>query len=223
MLLHHHSNNNRRLAFALAGVDYEDVRIKGADWKDLKPKMPYGQLPILQVGEDGPMQTQSMAILRWVGSSKSASLYPAADPQTMYAIEEALGVLDDLKASWAPCLYISMKPHVYGHDESLKGTDELKSKVKAMRETWVKDTFPVFAGYLEGLLAKNDNQWLASSGSGPTIADCVAVPFLRSFTKGHVDHVPTTLLDGHPKLVDYVKRFCALPAIQGRYKDGLHE
>jgi glutathione S-transferase len=64
-----------RLALALAGQEYEDVRVKFPDWKELKPKTPYGQLPIVTI-DDGPMRTQSGAMLRWVGATLSKTLYP---------------------------------------------------------------------------------------------------------------------------------------------------
>ena len=208
-------NNNSRLALILAGLEFEDDRVKFDQWKDLKPQTPYGQLPILRV-DDGPVRTQSMAMLRWVGS-QSPTLYPAT---SLYKIEEAMGVVEDLRQSWAPCLYVANAPTKYGHPEGFSQTDAGKETVQRMRETWVRESLPKFAGYLQGLLASNDGAWLAST-KDPTIVDCVAVVFLRGFTRGHVDHVPTTCLDDFPVLVDYIKRFCAL--VPGRYTDGLHE
>ena len=183
--------------------------------------MPFGQLPVLRI-DDGPMQTQSMAMLRWVGTQSTSQLYPTGDTDAMYRVEEALGVVEEFRNSWSPCLYITRNPVAYGHPEGYFGTDEGKAKLKEIREYWTANTFPKFAKHLESLLAKHDNQWLASSTTGPTIADCVAVVFLRGFTRGHIDHVPTTLLDSHPALVDYIKRFCALDGVKGRYTDGLH-
>jgi glutathione S-transferase len=46
-----------RLALHLAGVDFEDVRIKVADWPALKERMPYGALPVLEAARhEGMMQ-----------------------------------------------------------------------------------------------------------------------------------------------------------------------
>eukprot|EP00977_Amphora_coffeiformis_P009689 scaffold2230_cov187-Amphora_coffeaeformis.AAC.9 len=201
-------------------MEFEDDRIVFDQWKDMKPQMPYGQLPVMRV-DDGPMQTQSTAMLRWVGSQSSKmELYPVA--ASLYKVEEAMGVMEDFKQSWSPCLYISNAPTKYGYPEGYAQTDVGKETIKAMREAWVAESMPRFAGYLQGLLAANGGGggWLASS-KDPTIVDCVAVPFLRGFTRGHIDHVPTTCLDAYPALVDYIKRFCAL--VPGRYTDGLHE
>jgi len=49
-----------RYLFAKAQVSYEDVRIKKEDWPELKKKMPFGQVPILEV--DGQIICQSYAI-----------------------------------------------------------------------------------------------------------------------------------------------------------------
>jgi glutathione S-transferase len=38
-----------RLALHLAGVEFEDVRIASADWPALKPKTPFGALPVLEL------------------------------------------------------------------------------------------------------------------------------------------------------------------------------
>ena len=222
--LSHSFSTFSRLALTLAGIPFEDERIVFDQWKDVKPTTPYGQLPVLTV-DDGPMQTQSMAMLRWVGCMQSkddnkASLYPIHDPTALYQVEEAMGVVEDFRTSWAPCLYMTSAPAKYGHPEGFFQTDAGKDAVKAIRELWVRESLPKFAGYLTGLLARNDNKWLGSK-DGPTLVDCVAVVFLRGFTRGHIDHVPTACLDAYPALVDYVKRFCAL--VPGRFTDGLHE
>lgn len=51
-----------RLLFAVAGVQYEDIRIEKDAWPQLKPTTPFGQLPVLEV--DGITLAQSNAIAR---------------------------------------------------------------------------------------------------------------------------------------------------------------
>ncbi|KAG7363067.1 glutathione S-transferase, N-terminal domain containing protein [Nitzschia inconspicua] len=205
-----------RLALALSGVDYEDERIKFPDWKELKPKTPYGQLPLMAV-DDGPVKTQSSAMLRWVGAECSTTLYPR---EKLYEIEEALGVLGDVKRAWEPCLYMGMAPQKFGHPEGFSQTDEGKELVKSMRENFVKNEMAELLGRIEGLIEKSGGGW-AVSGDEPTIADCAIVAFLRGFTKGHIDFVDSKCLEVNPKVVQYCKRFCDLPQIKGRYQDGI--
>ena len=53
-----------RLIFAQAGVQYQDVRIEFAKWPDLKPTMPFGQMPVLEVDET--RITNSFVIARYL-------------------------------------------------------------------------------------------------------------------------------------------------------------
>ncbi|KAL4238081.1 hypothetical protein ACF0H5_002793 [Mactra antiquata] len=68
-----------RLIFKLAKVDFEDKRVAGEEWTKLKPDMPMGALPVLEV--DGVKICQSSAIARYlarefglVGSTNLESL-----------------------------------------------------------------------------------------------------------------------------------------------------
>jgi len=54
-----------RIMFAYKGVKYEDVRIEFQDWPQWQAKMPFGEIPVLEV--DGKMLSQSMAINRYLG------------------------------------------------------------------------------------------------------------------------------------------------------------
>ena len=62
-----------RLALHLAGVDFEDVRVKPADWAQLKNQTPYGGLPILELPGKPPLG-QSNAILVLIGRKHGAAL-----------------------------------------------------------------------------------------------------------------------------------------------------
>ena len=206
-----------RLAFALAGVDFEDDRVKFPQWAELKPQTPHGTLPIMTI-DDGPAIVQSQAMLRYAASlDKTGSLYPA---DKMLEVEQAIGILGDFTRAWQPNLYIAMKPHSYGYPEGYSKTDEGKAKVKEMRENFVANELPKWLGYLSDMIDKNGGIFLC--GDKPTIADCMAVANTRTFTKGHVDHVPTDCVaKANPKIAAYVERFCALPEIKGRYSTGL--
>ncbi|KAK9694012.1 Glutathione S-transferase, N-terminal domain [Popillia japonica] len=51
-----------RFIFAYAGIEYEDERISREKWPELKKKMPFGLLPVLEI--DGKPVAQSNAIAR---------------------------------------------------------------------------------------------------------------------------------------------------------------
>ncbi|GMT21298.1 hypothetical protein PFISCL1PPCAC_12595 [Pristionchus fissidentatus] len=54
-----------RQLFALAEVEYEDVRI-WKEWEEFKGKTPFGKMPVLEV--DGKMIPQSFAIARYIAT-----------------------------------------------------------------------------------------------------------------------------------------------------------
>ncbi|NXB27798.1 HPGDS synthase, partial [Eulacestoma nigropectus] len=53
-----------RYLFAYSGKKYEDHRIEVADWPKIKPTIPFGKLPILEV--DGVIIHQSLAMARYL-------------------------------------------------------------------------------------------------------------------------------------------------------------
>ena len=56
-----------RFIFAQAGVEYEDVRVDEGDWPALKPTMPFGVIPVLEV--DGKQLGSSMTIARYLAET----------------------------------------------------------------------------------------------------------------------------------------------------------
>ncbi|XP_073978703.1 glutathione S-transferase-like isoform X2 [Rhodnius prolixus] len=54
-----------RMILSYAGKKFEDVRIEKDEWLQLKPKTPFGKLPILEI--DGKVLHQSAAICRYLG------------------------------------------------------------------------------------------------------------------------------------------------------------
>jgi prostaglandin-H2 D-isomerase / glutathione transferase len=201
-----------RLALLLSNTEFEDIRVNRPQWVEMKPKMPYGQLPVLQI-DDGPLRAQSKSILRYVGATYSTTLYPS---DKLLDIEEAIGVVEDLQRAWSGAFSPSRKLVPDGFFE----TDEGKLKIQQLREEFLADDLPKIMQYLMALLKKNDGKWLASSDS-PTVADCFALPIIRAWTRGHIDYIPTTCLDPYPEIVDWIKRFCSLEQVKGRYNNGI--
>ena len=128
-----------------------------------------------------------------------------------------------MERAFLACFDLTMYPEDrYGHAVGMSKTDEGKKVIETLRKKYMAEEFPKYCQYLETWLeASPDRQWLATPGDTPTIAVCLAVPFLRSFTTGYLDHIDPKCLEAHPKLVAYVKRFCALPQFQGRYTTGV--
>ena len=201
-----------RLALVLSGTEFEDVRVKFPEWGALKPTTKFGQLPIMTI-DNGPQRVQSKAMLRWVGANCSETLYPS---DKLLDIEEAIGLVEDLNGAFRPAGF----PDKSAHPEGFFDTEEGKKLIQTLREKYVAEALPKYVKFLSDLIKANDGKWLASKGE-PTIADCFAVPILRNFTRGHLDYVPTSCLDFDEVIVDYIKRFCAIESVKGRYNNGI--
>ena len=154
-----------------------------------------------------------MAILRYVGATFSDTLYP---PEKLLDIEEAIGLIEDMRNKWAPCMFIAMRPEILGRPAGFQTTEEGKECIKQMRTAWVEKNLPHYAKYISDMIEKHGGIWIASKDK-PTIADCVAYCQLETFTRGHLEHVPTDCLDGHPTLKAYLQRFRELPEVEAWY------
>ena len=208
-----------RLALVLSGTPFEDVRVQFPDWPAMKPSTPNGQLPIMTIGgDDANVKTQSKAMLRWVGMTKSKTLYPT---EKVFEIEEIIGILEDLQRAFMPAHYIGMRPASFGHPEGFQSTEEGKKLTELMRTKFVKEELPKYIKHLTDKMENHGGPFLVA-GTEPTVADCVAVPLLRSFTRGIMDHVDPHCLDAYPTIVTYIKNFCALEHVKGRYNNGIY-
>ena len=92
-----------RLALHLAGADFEDVRIKGADWPAMKETTPYGALPVLELPGKPPL-AQSNAILGLIG--RAHGLHPADDFEAARH-EGMMQHVEDLRGAVGPTIRMS--------------------------------------------------------------------------------------------------------------------
>jgi glutathione S-transferase len=60
-----------RQALTICGVEFEDVRVTGDSWKELKAsdKCEFGSVPVLEL-DDGTCLAQSISILRYINWSE---------------------------------------------------------------------------------------------------------------------------------------------------------
>ncbi|CAH2301323.1 hematopoietic prostaglandin D synthase [Pelobates cultripes] len=124
-----------RYIFAYKNTEYEDVRIEFSEWPALKPSIPYGQLPILEI--DGVVYHQSIAIARYL--AKQAGLVGKTDLDNL-RIDAIIDSLDD---------FISAFPW--------SEPDEEKKKQK--QEEYIKNGSPTLLAALEKSLG--DKTWFA--------------------------------------------------------------
>jgi glutathione S-transferase len=165
-----------RLALHVAGVDFEDVRIARATWAALKPRTPFGSLPLLEL-PGHPTLAQSNAILVYVG--RRWGLHPKDDFEA--ARHEALMQhVEDLRAAIGPTLRMS--------DEAEK---------RRAREALAADTIPAWAANAEKQIAP-EGPFVA--GPQLHVVDLKLHMVVRWIAGGNLDHIPATVLAGYTRL-----------------------
>jgi glutathione S-transferase len=165
-----------RLALHVAGVDFEDVRLKRDEWIALKPTTPFGSVPVLEMPGQPPL-AQSNAILVLLG--RLHGLHPRDDFEA--ARHEAMMChVEDLRATVGPTLRIA--------DEAEK---------KKARDGLVASYLPEWGQRAEKQIG--DGPFFG--GPKLHVADLKLHMAVRWFNGGKVDHVPATIFSGFPKLM----------------------
>jgi prostaglandin-H2 D-isomerase / glutathione transferase len=164
-----------RLALHLAGIDFEDVRIKFADWPTLKEQMPYGSVPVLEL-PGRPALAHSNAILVLIG--RRHGLHPADDFEAARH-EGMMQHVEDLRAVVGPTLRMG------------------DAEKKAAREALVAGFLPAWAQAAE----RNITAGPFFGGEKIHVVDLKIHMAVRWFSGGKVDHVPATIFAGYPKLM----------------------
>uniref|UniRef100_A0A914VUJ9 glutathione transferase n=1 Tax=Plectus sambesii TaxID=2011161 RepID=A0A914VUJ9_9BILA len=175
-----------RLMFAYAGVAYEDHRIEGQQWAELKPKTPNGQLPVLQI--DGKEElSQSMAISHYL--SKKFGL-DGKDDWESAKVREAIETMADVK-------------------QKLRVTEQDPEKKAAIVKALEHDTVEPYLARLAATLKKNGSGFLV--GSKPTEID---FHLFHAFNYWQQSKQYTEALNKHSEIQTFLKKFENLPGIK---------
>lgn len=163
-----------RLALHVAGVEFEDVRVKPADWPALKSQTPYGAVPILELPGQPPL-AHSNAILVLIG--RRYGLHPSDDFEAARH-EGMMQHVEDLRAVVGPTLRLG------------------DAEKKAAREALAATFLPAWAGFAE----RNITGEPLFGGAKLSVVDLKLHMAVRWFIGGKVDHIPATVFSGYPKL-----------------------
>lgn len=173
-----------RLAFAIAGIDFEDERIPFAEFDALKPKLPLGALPVLAV--DGVVYAQSSAILRYAG--KRGGLYPRDDDLAAMRVDEVMDTLDEVSAKL--------------HSDSSADA----------RKKFVDEAVPKYVPRLNKIAEENKGSpWIV--GNSMTVADVKCYTFVTPLTSGAFEHVPADALSDYTYLLEACKAVGEQPKV----------
>jgi len=164
-----------RLALHLAGIDFEDERIKSGDWPALKAHTPYGAMPFLSMPGKPPL-AHSNAILVYIG--RSHKLHPTDDFEAARH-EGMMQHVEDLRARVSPTIRMA------------------DAEKKIRREELVAGFLPEWAQAAE----RNITGAPFFGGAGIHVVDLKLHMAVRWFIGGKVDHIPATIFAAYPRLM----------------------
>lgn len=184
-----------RLALSIGGIPFEDRRVPLDAWAALKPQMPFGALPVLEV--DGQALTQSNTINRYVG--RLTGLYPS-DPWQALLCDEVMDAVEDITQQIVATFSI--------RDPERK---------RAVRERLAAGPIPVYLSRLHLQLTERGAEYFADGEL--TMADLRVFAWIRHLRSGVLDHIPVELVaKAGPSLVGHAERVAAHPAISAYYR-----
>lgn len=178
-----------RIALHLAGIDFDDVRVKDEQWRAMKAEMPFGALPVLELPGKPPL-AHSNAILVLIG--RQHGLHPA-DAFEAARHEALMCAVEELRHTITPTLRISDPEQKRRAREAL-AANELK--------TW--------GGQVERQLG--DGPFVG--GATLQVADIKLYMVVRWLTSGTLDQVPTSVLDHCPRLLHLYRAVGEHPGVK---------
>ena len=177
-----------RLLFHYAGVPFEDIRITKDQWPSLKPKTPFGQLPILEI--DGYILAQSASIYRFLG--KQFKMLPECP------YEEAIA--DSVYEA-----FVDFQTKIMKYIKVLGGFEQ-GDKDKLEKETLMPACETFFTA-LTKFLEKTHGEHIV--GKTPTWQDIVIGDKLKKLEE-HCSHV----FDKFPLVKKFADKVYELPQLQ---------
>lgn len=180
-----------RLAFVIAGVDFEDNRLRREAWAALKPTTPFGSLPILEL-PGKPAISQSNAILAHLG--RRYGLLPT-DEWEATRLDSLLDAAEELR-------------HAISSTFGIRDAEELARKraelVAGPIKTWAANMEKQVVGPYAG-------------GADISVADIKLFIMIGWFKKGVLDHVPADVTAPFPKLEALWQRVKEHPRVVAWY------
>ncbi|MCB1990332.1 MAG: glutathione S-transferase family protein [Geminicoccaceae bacterium] len=181
-----------RLALVIAGRTFEDIRVDREAFLKLKPELPFGSLPVLEVEGHGVF-SQTNAILRLIG--RLCDLYPQ-EPFEAARHDALMDAVEDLRHRIGPTARIQ--------DAAAK---------KAARQQLATDLIPRWGEGVERLIGQGP----FVGGERPGVADIKLYMAHRWLGSGVLDDIPKDVLDHCPKLEAVAKGIATHPAVRDWY------
>lgn len=168
-----------RLTLHSAGIEFEDERINKEELMKRKPDLPFGQLPIMHIG-DQVVGSQSGALLRYAG--RLSETYPI-DPMMALKVDEIISGVEDAQTSVLGTFSLEQDAKVAAREELVKG--KMLNQMKA----------------LDVRVAKHSRTAGFSVGSSLTIADVTVYTFVTWGMSGILDGIPASFFEQFTNLI----------------------
>ena len=181
-----------RFILAQAGVDYEDKRLTGEEFVKLKPSLPTGMLPVLEV--DGKAMAGSGPIIRFLAEENNLG---GSGSLERLQIGGIVDVIDDLLKKLGPALF--------GNDEAVK---------EVAKKALIAEHIPKYFGILEKIIATNNSTDGWVFGNKVTYADfCIATTAsgMFKYQLAQTETYPnvkkcTDSVNALPKIAEWIKK-----------------
>ncbi|GAX85945.1 hypothetical protein CEUSTIGMA_g13361.t1 [Chlamydomonas eustigma] len=184
-----------RILLNYGGIPFEDFTFKFEAWPEYKSKMPFGQVPVLEI--DGKPLAQSAAIERY--AAKLAGLIPD-DVFAAAKVDEAHALITEIQDVLAPTYAIK----------------DPEAKIKARQEAAAGPLKEKFAKLVSLLTAAGG---LFLTGDAPTYADIALFKFMSGLVGGTMEGIPTDMFNEYPELKAFHKRVAELPPVKKMYEN----
>jgi glutathione S-transferase len=184
-----------RLIMNWGDIAFEDFRFPFTDFAEVRKCTPFGQVPCMEI--NGEVITQTNALIRYFG--KQAGLYPEDDYQALLC-DEVMNVIEDAS-------------------NKLVATFGLEGEaLKTAREALASGPLTTYLKWLEARLQKTEGPYF--NGEQISIADFKIFVWTRGLCAGHLDHIPTTLVEQvAPTAMKHLKHMSQLGKIKNYYKN----
>ncbi|XP_018334284.1 glutathione S-transferase [Agrilus planipennis] len=174
-----------RFLLSYGKFEFEDYRFDRENWPQIKPKMPFGQVPVLEV--NGKVAHQSIAICRYL--AKQVKLIGANDWEDL-EIDSVVDTLNDLRQKIA--LYN------YESDPSIK---------ESRKGPLLKETIPYYLERLDAIAKQNNGHLACGKLTWADIILAAWLDYLNYMISGN-------LLEKYANLQSVVNNVLSIPQIK---------
>ncbi len=176
-----------RLSLAYSNIPFECERVKRNDWPKVKQNFPFGQLPIIIIGNKKYAHTHSIARFCAIKSN----LYSKNELNAI-VIDQVLDWSNEITNKIAPSIRAAMREKNF-------------EKSKKLRKEFIDNDLLIWFSYLEKLFDRSSSEKVFFNDKF-SIADITAWRVIFWFCSGKLEQINTDFIKEFPLLNNFFKR-----------------